>query len=181
MNTPNREAAVKRPATAQVRQAQGARAVTDGEIVLATIDVPVPPERVFRALMTDECERWWGAPGVYTTDSWSADVRTGGTWSLVTRLRDGTGLPASGEFLEVDAPSKIVQTRRYDWDHPTLGGKLTRVTTRLAPIDGRAGTRITVRHEDFGCSEPAYEHAGGWERLLDWLGAYLAAERGGAR
>jgi hypothetical protein len=37
-------------------------------------------------------------------------------------LPDGTGLPASGEFLVVDAPSKIVQTRRYviearDFDH----------------------------------------------------------------
>lgn len=181
MNTPNREAEVKRPVTAQVRPAHVARAVTDGAIVLATIDVPVPPERVFRALMTDECERWWGAPGVYTTESWNADVRTGGTWSLVTRLPDGTGLPASGEFLEVDAPSKIVQTRRYDWDHPTLRRTVTKVTTRLAPIDGGAGTRLTVRHEDFVCSEPACEHAGGWERLLDWLSAHLAADAGAAR
>jgi len=140
-----------------------------------------PPERAFRALMSAECERWWGAPGVYTTESWHADVRTGGSWSLVTRLPDGTGLPASGEFLEVAAPSKVVQTRRYDWAHPTLARAVTRVTTRLAAIDAGAGTRITVRHEGFGSSEPAYEHAGGWERLLDWLGAYLGAEAGAVR
>jgi uncharacterized protein YndB with AHSA1/START domain len=180
MSTENHEQEKgKRPATATVRAAEVARAITDGDIVLATIDVPASPERVFRALMTDECERWWGAPGVYTIESWRADVRAGGAWSLVIRLPDGTGLPSSGEFVEV-TPAKIVQTRRYDFDHPTLGRRVTRVTTLLAPIEG-GGTRVTVRHEGFGASEPAYEHAGGWERLLDWLGAHLRAEKGGGR
>jgi uncharacterized protein YndB with AHSA1/START domain len=166
----------RRPVTAQLSAATVARAVTDGDIVLATVDVPASPERVLRALMTDECERWWGAAGVYTTEQWKADLRVGGAWSLIIRLPDGTGLPASGEFLQVDAPRRLVQTRRYDFDHPTLGRKVTKVTTLLAPIDG--GTRVTVRHEDFGESGPAYEHAGGWERLLDWLAAYLAQEKG---
>jgi uncharacterized protein YndB with AHSA1/START domain len=151
-----------------------ARAVTDGEIVLASVDIAAPPERVWRALMTDECERWWGAPSVYAIESWNADVRAGGKWSLVIRLPDGTGLPASGEFIEA-TPSKIVQTRRYDWDHPTLGRHVTKVATQLAAIDG--GTHVTVRHEDFGAGENAHaaavEHAGGWERLLVWLAAYL--------
>lgn len=163
----------QRPVTATIRQAETARAVTDGDIVLATIDVPAPSERVFRALMTDECERWWGAPGVYTIESWQAALRPGGTWSVIIRLPDGTPLPSSGEFLEV-TPTKIVQTRRYDFDHPTLGRRLTKVTTHLWPADD--GTRIVVRHEDFGGSVPAIEHAGGWERLLDWLGEHLRAE-----
>jgi uncharacterized protein YndB with AHSA1/START domain len=178
MNTEN-HVRPKRPVTATVRASEVARAITDGDIVLATIDVPAPPERVFRALMTDECERWWGAQGVYTIEAWKADVRPGGAWSLVIRLPDGTGLPSSGDFVEV-TPTKIVQTRRYDFDHPTLGRRVTRVTTLLASVDGGA-TRVTVRHEDFGKSEPAFEHAGGWERLLDWLGAHLRAEKEGAR
>jgi len=177
--TNDNQAGGKRPVTAHVSSAPVARAVTDGDIVLATVDVAASPERVFRALTTDEMERWWGAPGVYTTEAWKADLRGGGAWSLVTRLPDGTALPASGEFLHVDAPSKLVQTRRYDWDHPTLGRRATKVTTLLAPIE--TGTRVTVRHEDFGSSEAAVEHAGGWERLLDWLQEYLAREKGGAR
>jgi uncharacterized protein YndB with AHSA1/START domain len=163
----------RRPVTATVRAADSARAITDGDIVLATIDVPAPPERVVRALMTNECERWWGAPGVYTIESWQASVRPGGTWSLVIRLPDGTALPSSGEFLEV-TPTKIVQTRRYDFDHPTLGRRVTKVTTHLLPTD--LATRIVVRHEDFGATEPAFEHAGGWERMLEWLGEHLRAE-----
>lgn len=167
------QAPVKPPVTAHVRPAAAAHAVTDGDIILATVDVAAPAERVLRALTTSEVERWWGAPGVYAIEAWRADVRPGGAWSLVIRLPDGTPLPSSGEFLLVDA-SKIVQTRRYDFDHPTLGRRLTKVTTLLTAIDG--GTRVTVRHEDFGRSEPAYEHAGGWERFLDWLAAYLRSE-----
>jgi uncharacterized protein YndB with AHSA1/START domain len=167
----------RKPVTAAVRAADTAKAITDGDIVLATIDVPATPERVVRALMTDECERWWGAPGVYTIESWKATLRSGGTWSLVIRLPDGTPLPSSGDFLEV-TPTKIVQTRRYDFDHPTLGRRVTKVTTHLSPVE--QGTCIVVRHEDFGASEPAVEHAGGWERMLDWLGEHLRAEAAGA-
>ena|SRR5450432_551071 len=178
MSTQN-DVAVHRPVNATMRSAPIARAVTDGEIVLATVDVPAPAPRVFRALTTDEAERWWGAPGVYTIEAWKADLRVGGAWSLVIRLPDGTALPASGEFLVVDAPSKLAMTRRYGFDHPTLGRRITKVTYSLAPIE--SGTRVTVRHEDFGGYEPAYEHAGGWERFLDWLSAYLTNEKGGVR
>jgi len=165
---------MKRPITAQARHGSVARAITDGLIVLATVDVAAPPERVFRALTTDEVERWWGAPAIYTIESWKADVREGGTWSLIIRLPDGTALPAHGEFLRV-SPLEIVQTRRYDFDHPTLGRRPTRVTTTLTPIE--SGTRVTVRHEDFGSSEAAHEHAGGWERFLDWLAAHAMTDR----
>ena len=44
----------QRPVTATVRAADTARALCDGEIVLAAIDVPASPERVVRALMTAE-------------------------------------------------------------------------------------------------------------------------------
>ena len=163
----------QRPKTATLSAAEVARAITDNEIVLATVEVPVAPERALGALMTNECEKWWGAPGVYTIEAFRADPRQGGHWSLVIRLPDGTALPSSGEFVEV-APNKIVQTRRYDFDHPTLGRRVTKVTTHFLPSD--RGTRIVVRHEDFGASEPAVEHAGGWERMLDWLGTYLRSE-----
>jgi uncharacterized protein YndB with AHSA1/START domain len=147
------------------------RAVTDGDTILATADVAMPPERVFRALTTDEVERWWGSADTYRVTDWTVDLRVGGRWSLVVRRPDGNTFPAGGKFLEIDAPRKIVQTRQYEWDFPVLGRRETTVAYRLDPI--AAGTRVTVRHEGFaGLREPAAEHAAGWERFLGWLDAY---------
>ncbi|HET7546106.1 MAG TPA: SRPBCC domain-containing protein [Polyangiaceae bacterium] len=165
-----------KPATAIQHAADVARAITDGELVLAQIDLPALPERVFSAMMTKECERWWGAAGVYTIENWKAELRLGGGWSLIIRLPDGTALPASGAFLDV-TPAKVRQTRRYDFDHPTLGRRETEVTTHFQPLPD--GTRVIVRHEGFGSTEAAIEHAGGWERMLDWLAEYLRSKGNG--
>ena len=136
------------------------------------MDVATPPERVFRALTTDEVERWWGSADTYRMTEWTAELRVGGRWSVLVRARDGQTFPATGEFLEIDAPRKIVQKRRYDWNHPLLGRREATVTYRLDPI--ATGTRVRVRHEGFaGLSEAAEEHAEGWERVLSWLDAYL--------
>lgn len=155
--------------------AAAARAVTDGDTVLATIDVPATPERVFRALNTTETERWWGEAGVYRQTDWTSEVRVGGRWHVITRMADGSSHPSGGEFLEVDAPRKVVITRIYEFDFPLLGRRATRVTYLCDPIS--TGTRVTVRHDGFaGLREIAELHAAGWERVLGWLNTYLRSE-----
>ncbi len=149
-----------------------ARAVTDGNTILATIDVPASPELVFRALNTNETERWWGADDVYRQIEWTSEVRVGGRWHVVTRMADGSSHPSGGEFLEVDAPRKVVITRIYEFDFPVLGRRPTQVTYLCDAIP--TGTRVTVRHDGFaGLREIADLHAAGWERVLGWLSAYL--------
>ncbi|HUM11557.1 MAG TPA: SRPBCC family protein [Myxococcaceae bacterium] len=139
--------------------------------VTATVDVVCPPERAWRMLVTAETERWWGSPEVYRMEEWSADLRVGGTWRVMVCMTGGPRFPASGEFLELDLPGRIVQTRRYHLDHPTLGRRDTTVTYALATRG--AGTRLTVVHEGFqGLDQAASEHAFGWERMLGWLQAY---------
>jgi len=157
------------------RAADGARAVTDGETVLATMEIGAPPERLFRALTTSETEIWWGAQDLYCITDWRADVRPGGAWSLNTRLPDGSVLPGSGTFLSVE-PHKIVLTRRYDFDFPELGRRETEVTYRLDPAG--CGTRVTIRQDGFaGLWTPALLHAEGWERFLGFLAAYVEAAK----
>ena len=151
------------------------RAVADRELgmILAIADIPAAPDRVFTALITDDLETWWGAPHVYTIADWKADLRVGGKWTLNVVLPDGMALPASGEFLVIEKPGKIVITRRYDWDFPILGRRDTKVTYLLDPIEN--GTRLTVRQEGFGeAVEACYQHADGWERYLGWLEEYFS-------
>ena len=95
---------------------------------------------------------------------------TASTWSAPRAVADG----GSGEFAEIDAPRKLVMTRRLD-QHPLLGSRETTLTYRLDPV--ASGTRVTVREEGFvGRSEAAYGNAEPWERVPGWLAAYFTAD-----
>lgn len=148
-----------------------AQAITDGETVLATVDIDVPPQRVFDAMTTAEVEIWWGAPDLYRFANWRSDLRVGGEWRVDVCLPNGTTLPASGEYLVVQPPHRVTLSRRYDWDHPTLGRQATRVTY-LFEATG-SGTHVTVRQDEFGSPAAAREHAAGWGRTLEFLNDYL--------
>ncbi|TPK94768.1 SRPBCC domain-containing protein [Mesorhizobium sp. B2-4-12] len=150
-------------------------AMTNGDTVFATVDLSASPERVFRALSTDQVELWWGSADTYRMVDWSADLRVGGRWSVTVRTADGRSLPAGGHILEIEAPRRIVQTRAYAWDHPTLGRRETKVAWLLQPV--AAGTRLTICHGGFaGLAEAAAEHADGWARVLTWLAGYFDSQ-----
>jgi uncharacterized protein YndB with AHSA1/START domain len=151
---------------------QTARAIADltKGTLLATIDIAVPPERVFRALTTEEITRWWGSPGLYHTSEWTADLRVGGRWRAGGRADDGSTFSVEGEYLELDPPRKIVQTWKPDWET----GPATTICYMLEVIDG--GTRVTVRHDGFGDRvDSCRGHAQGWERVFTWLQAHFTA------
>ena len=149
---------------------KSARAVADvsNGILLANVEIAAPPERVFRALTSNDITLWWGSDDTYRTTKWTGDVRAGGTWVAEGVGPDGA-FSVRGEYLEVDPPHKLVQTWRAAWD----GDHTTTITYRLEPIVG--GTRVTLRHEGFGDrAESCRGHGNGWERVLTWLQTYLA-------
>lgn len=148
------------------------QAMANTDTVMASVDLPASPGRVISALITDEVERWWGSSETYRMTGRSADPCIGGSWSVTVRTADGRRLPAGGKFLEIEMARRIVQTRRYGWDHPTLGRHETRLAYLLEPV--AAGTRLIVCHGGFaGFPDAAAEHACGWARVLGWLQGYL--------
>lgn len=158
---------------------QPARSVADltAGIVLASVEIAVPPERVFRAL-TDPQQvlTWWGSADTYRLDEWTADLRVGGRWRSRGRGADGRPFSVGGEFLQIDAPHTLVQTWVPDWE----GSIVTTLTYRLDAIPG--GTRVTVRHEGFGeHREACRSHGRGWERVLGWLRDHVSASEPPAR
>ena len=61
------------------------------------------------------------------------------------------------------------------WRAPWDGDQATTVTYTLEAVDG--GTRLTLRHEGFGARQDSCrDHGQGWERVLGWLGKFLAGE-----
>ena len=149
---------------------RGARAVADvtAGMLLASVEINAPPERVFRALTSADIAKWWGSPDLYRVTEWTGDLKVGGYWRSVGVDRDGKPFEVSGEFVEIDPPKKLVQTWAPKW----VDGATTKVTYLLDEIEG--GTRITVRHEGFGAAAGACEgHAAGWERVFTWLATWL--------
>lgn len=146
-----------------------ARALADTAAgsIHATVEIAVGPERVFRALASEEITQWWGSDDLYRTTQWVGDVRPGGTWRTTGVSATGEPFAVGGEFLEVDAPRRLVMTWVPDWD----GSNVTTVSYELQAIPG--GTRLTVRHTDFGARvDSCNSHARGWERVLGWLCAF---------
>ena len=153
------------------RTKSSARALVDLKAgsILASVDIAGSAERVFRAL-TDPKEliAWWGSPETYRAYKWEADFRVGGRWRCEGKSADGKPYSVLGEFLEISPPRRLVQTWTYDWEDNQPPTKLTYL---LEDIPG--GTRLTVRHEGFASPDGCSSHGSGWERVLQWLEAYV--------
>jgi uncharacterized protein YndB with AHSA1/START domain len=140
---------------------------TEGKI-LATVEIEAPPERVFRALASEEIVHWWGADGIYKTTEWTGDVRPGGRWRASGVEADGKLFSVEGEYLETDPPWRLVHTWKPTWDP----GSVTTVTYRLEAIEG--GTRVTLHHSGFASRESCAGHTDGWAMVLGWLKQHAA-------
>lgn len=87
-----------------------ARSIADlsGGTILATVDIAVPAERVFRALTSpEEIVHWWGSDDLYRTTSWTSDFCVGGKWRAEGAGADGKPFSVEGEFLEIDPPRRL--------------------------------------------------------------------------
>jgi len=153
------------------RAFQSARAVadlTDG-VILAAVEIAAPPERVFRAISSEEIASWWGSPSTYRVTRWTGDIRPGGRWRSEGVSTDGTAFAVGGEVLEVDPPWLLVHT----WVYEHQPGDTTTVRYCIESIPG--GSRLTIRHEGFTDRTSCEGHASGWERVLTWLTNFVTS------
>jgi uncharacterized protein YndB with AHSA1/START domain len=141
-----------------------ARAVADlaEGLVIATVEVPASPERVFEALTSEEVCRWWVRPGVFDTREWSGDVRPGGRWRA-TGVGGGRPYTLEGEFIEVGAPHRLLHT----WTLSGAPEATTNVEYVLEPAEG--GTRVTLRQSRFAGRGSCGATALGWETSFEEL------------
>ena len=154
-----------------------ARAVADlsAGTILASVEIAAPPERVFRAISSEEIADWWGSPETYRVTRWTGDVRVGGRWRSEGVSANGQQFAVGGEILEVDPPRRFAHTWRYE--HKP--GDVTTVRYHIEPIPG--GTRLTVRHDGFTDRNDCDGHARGWERVLTWLTTFATTRPPAAR
>ena len=148
-----------------------ARAVADFAegYILASVEVMAPPERVFRALSSNEIIDWWVRPGVFNTTEWTGEAQVGGHWRASGEAR-GRPYVLEGKFLEFDPPRKLV----FTWHGPGASDMATTVTYLLEGVDG--GTRVTLRHAGLASRESCIGTCLGWESSFERLAEIIAAK-----
>lgn len=144
--------------------------MTDRLVLHRTL--PAPPERVWWAWTTVEgLATWWWhhLPGT----TYAVGLHVGGAYRIDAA---GAGFGVAGEYLEVEAPRRLVST--WTWFDDGTPGPTERVEVELTPVDG--GTRLDLVHSGPWTSAQAAQtiadYRTGWGQTIDELQAVLDAE-----
>jgi uncharacterized protein YndB with AHSA1/START domain len=115
--------------------------VSDTEIVI-TRDFNAPAALVWEAWTRPEhVRRWYGLRGSNLSVC-EIDLRVGGSWRYVIREGDAE-YPFSGEYLELDAPRRLVSTERFE----LIPNSDYVATVTLDERDGRTTMRNHLKYQ----------------------------------
>jgi uncharacterized protein YndB with AHSA1/START domain len=127
--------------------------------------LPAPRSLVFRAnTEPDELARWWGPTG-FTAPGVEVDLRVGGRYRIAMQPPEGDLFHLSGEFREVDPPTRLAYTFR--WEEPDPDDRETVVTLSLGDLGG--ATELIVDQGFFASEGRRSLHEQGWTEALDRL------------
>src|SRR5260221_13400320 len=83
-----------------------------GVVLVVRRTIRATAERIFAAwTQPAQLMAWWG-PRPVTCAGAEVDLRIGGHYRIGNALPHGTSVTISGEFREIEAPSKLVYTLR---------------------------------------------------------------------
>lgn len=136
------------------------KSATEANVVERELAIAASPETVWEFLVDPEkAVRWMGI------QAW-LDPRPGGQY----RVQVIPGHTASGEFVELDPPRRLVHTWGWepgeDGPSPVPPGSST-IEIELVP-DGD-GTILKFTHRDLPTPDAATSHAHGWDHYLERL------------
>ena len=122
-------------------------------------------DRIFRAFTEpSELAKWWGPHG-FTTPEIVRDLTVGGSYRFTMQPPDGEAFHLSGQFLEIDRPSRLVYTFR--WEEPDPDDRETVVKLAFRAV-GEA-TRVVLWQGDFATEARLALHQSGWTDSFDKL------------
>jgi uncharacterized protein YndB with AHSA1/START domain len=133
--------------------------------------LPASRTAVFRAFTEpEELAMWWGPRG-FSTPSVEIDLRVGGRYRFAMQPPDGVLFHLTGEFREVDPPSRLAYT--FLWEPPDPDDVETIVTLSFHEVNG--STAAHLRQSVFATATRRALHEQGWadsfERLRELLSA----------
>ncbi|MEU4237943.1 SRPBCC family protein [Actinoplanes sp. NPDC026619] len=115
--------------------------------ILITREFDAPRHLIWRAYTEpDLIKRWWsGERGAVT--SVEVDLQVGGHWRYVMTANGGFEVAFHGEFREITAPERLVNTEAFE-GIPDPDGNAALVTVTLTEKDGRTYIEVLTEMKD---------------------------------
>lgn len=129
-----------------------------------------PPERVYDAWTDPKTAEKFLGPGNVKATEIKMDVRVGGTYGLVMVMEDGSRMPVRGVYREVQRPSRLSMTWRWEENSPADEYD-TLLTLEFRDLGGK--TELVLTHEQFASAESRSNHEHGWTAILEELAVAL--------
>ena len=145
------------------------KAASEGLLVERELAIAARPETVWELLVDPvQAVRWMGQAARF-------DLRPGGQY----RVEVVPGHIATGEFVEIDPPRRLVYT--WGWE-PGSGSAVPpgSTTVEFELIPSGDGTRLRFRHRDLPNADAAASHAHGWDHYLERLAVVAAGGDAGS-
>jgi uncharacterized protein YndB with AHSA1/START domain len=137
--------------------------------------LPAPRPFVFRAhAEPDLLAKWWGPTG-FSAPSIEFDLGVGGRYRIAMQPPDGGPFYLAGEFVEVDPPTRLVYTFR--WEDPDPDDRETVVTFSLGDLG--ESTELSVDQGVFATEARRALHEQGWTESLDRLQELISSSTSG--
>jgi uncharacterized protein YndB with AHSA1/START domain len=139
---------------------------TDTQILI-TREFDAPKHLVWKAYTTpDLIARWWGGSHGKVTSA-EVDLRVGGSWRYVLAANEGFEVAFHGEFREISAPDRLVNTEIYEGAPEGMGV----VTTTFTETDGHTTLTQLCDYDDKTVRDAVIESGmeGGMQESMDEL------------
>jgi uncharacterized protein YndB with AHSA1/START domain len=150
--------------------------------LVITREFDAPRELVWKAWTEPEqIKEWLGLGEGMTIESVKLDLRVGGKFRTQIKMADGEFFTATGIYLEVKTPDRLVCT--WDWEKDGSGtesgeleGNESQVTVEFRASGKR--TQLVLTHEKFTSVESRDRHEEGWQSWIGRLAKFVEAKQG---
>jgi uncharacterized protein YndB with AHSA1/START domain len=140
--------------------------VTTDLLYTRELEIAAAPETVWEFLVDPvKLARWKGFPAT------AFDPKPGGGF----RIEIIPGQIASGEFVELDPPRRLVYT--WGWEPDEEGPNVVppgSTTVEIELVADAGGTLLRFTHRDLPSPDSAARHGAGWDHYLERLAVAAA-------
>lgn len=133
--------------------------------------IRAPREKVYDAFATEAGLAAWMGPRGMKVRTATADAQVGGAWRVEMHNRDGFTLVVGGHYKQLQRPSTIAYTWKWEGEQNPMPHLETLVEVSFTERDG--GTELHMTHSGFPVAAARAGHQQGWISTFNRLNDYL--------